>query len=97
VIEPAPEGVRLLLLVQPRASRTELAGVQGGKLKLRVAAPPVDDAANLELLRFLARSLGVPRSCLTITRGEKGRHKTVLVRGLSVAAAQRHLGLPEAL
>lgn len=97
MIEPAPEGVRLLLHVQPRASRTGLVGVQAGKIKLRVAAPPVDGAANLELLRFLARSLGVPRSRLTIVRGEKGRHKTVLVHGLTVAAAQRQLGLSEGL
>lgn len=93
-VEPAPGGVRLTLYVQPRASRTELAGIHGGALKLRIAAPPVDGAANLELLRFLAELLGVPRSRLALVAGSGARRKLVLVQGVSVGLAERKLGFP---
>jgi uncharacterized protein (TIGR00251 family) len=93
-VEPVSGGVRLALHVQPRASRTELAGMHGGALKLRLAAPPVDGAANLELLRFLAELLGVPRSRLVLRSGAAARRKQVLVQGISVGFAERRLGLP---
>jgi len=93
-VEPAAGGVRLLLHVQPRASRTQLAGLHGGALKLRVAAPPVDGAANLELLRFLADLLEVPRSRVELLGGSGARRKLVQVRGVSVGFAERKLGLP---
>ena len=92
-LEPVPGGVRLTLHVQPRATRTELAGLHGDALKLRVAAPPVDGAANLELIRFLARRLGIARSALELTAGQASRRKTVLVLGVSVESVERKLGL----
>ena len=92
-VEPAPEGVRLTLHVQPRASRTELMGLHGDALKIRLAAPPVDGAANLELVRFLAKLLGVARSSVELTAGTGARRKTVLVRHLTVQAVERKLGL----
>ena len=95
-VEPVPGGVRLVLHIQPRASRTELAGLHGGALKLRVAAPPVAGAANLELLRFLAELLGVSRSRLELKAGSGARRKLVLVEGVSVQFAERKLGLPAA-
>ena len=87
-------GVRLLLHVQPRASRTELAGRFGDALKIRIAAPPVDGAANEELVRFLAETLGVRSGAVEIISGETGRRKTVEVRGVTVEAAASRLGLP---
>jgi hypothetical protein len=63
-------------------------GVVEGRLRVRVAAPPVEGAANEELVRFLSRSLGVPRSAVSVTAGAGGRRKTVLVRGVAPAAAQ---------
>ena len=87
----APGGISLLVSASPRASRTEVAGVAEGRLRVRVAAPPVEGAANAELVRFLARSLGVPQSAVTVTAGATGRRKTVLVRGVAPAAAQRLL------
>ena len=71
------------MFAAPRASRTEVIGVVEGRLRIRVAAPPVEGAANEELVRFLARSLGVPRSAVTVTAGAAGRRKTVLVRGVA--------------
>jgi uncharacterized protein (TIGR00251 family) len=79
--------------VQPRASRTELAGQHGDALKVRVAAPPVDGAANDALVRFLADVLGVARSAVSIEAGGTGRAKIVRVAGVGPADAARRLGL----
>ena len=76
--------VILALRVQPRASRNELAEPVGPELKVRVAAPPVDDAANEELLRFLARRLDCSRNQLRLVRGRTSRHKLVGLAGLDL-------------
>jgi uncharacterized protein (TIGR00251 family) len=68
-------------------------GEVGERLKVAVSGPPVDGKANAELCRFLAASTGVPRSAVTILRGESCREKTVLVRGLTPAAIREHLGV----
>ncbi|MEO8140519.1 MAG: DUF167 family protein [Gemmatimonadota bacterium] len=78
-------GVRIAIQVQPRASRTELAGLHGAAIRIRLAAPPVDGAANAALIRFLAETLGVSRAAITITSGQSGRRKSVLVTGLGLA------------
>ncbi len=85
-------GSRILLHVQPKASRTELAGRHGDALKLRVAAPPVDGAANEEVIRFLADRLGIPRHQLRIVSGLSSRRKTVAVDALLPAEVERSLG-----
>jgi hypothetical protein len=77
--------------VQPRASSTAVAGRHGDALKIRLAAPPVDGAANDALIRFLADRLGVARSAVTIAHGQSGRRKTVLVAGLGTAEATARL------
>ncbi len=92
-VESTPGGVRLTLHVQPRASRTGLAGLHGDAIKVRLAAPPVDGAANAELVRFLAGLLGVARSAVEIVSGETGRRKVVVVQGVAVADAGARLGL----
>ena len=79
--------------VQPRASRTELAGTHGDALKVRLTAPPVDGAANEALIRFLADRLDVPRAAVRLEAGAAGRWKLVAVEGLDVQAAARRLGL----
>ena len=74
-------GITLALHVQPNAKLTAFAGRHGDALKVRVAAAPIDDRANEALLGFLARSLGVPRSALTIAQGKTSRRKIVAVAG----------------
>ncbi len=74
-------GWLLDLLVQPRAARTELAGLHDGRLKLRLTAPPVDGAANAALVNFLAECLDLPRSALNVASGGTGRRKTVRISG----------------
>ncbi|NOY43928.1 MAG: YggU family protein [Deltaproteobacteria bacterium] len=89
-----PGGVEIDLWVQPRASKTSVVGPQGDAIKVRVAAPPVDGKANAELVRFLAKRLGVPRSAVEVVRGETGRRKTVRIAGLTPAEARTRLGAP---
>lgn len=79
--------------MQPRASRTELAGRHGDSLKVRVAAPPVDGAANEALVRFLADRLEVSRSAVRLEAGATGRTKVLAVAGIGLEAATRRLEL----
>lgn len=87
-----PGGISLEVLVQPRASRTRVLGVHDGRLKIALAAPPVDGEANQALVEFLAGALGVRRAEVTLLRGETGRRKTVRVAGAGAEAALRLLG-----
>ena len=80
-------GVELLLHIQPRAGRTDVVGVHGDALKIRLAAPPVDGEANEELIRFLAKTLGVPKSAVTLLSGATGRRKRVRVEGVTAEDA----------
>jgi uncharacterized protein (TIGR00251 family) len=84
-------GVVLELLIQPRASRTRVVGEHDGRLKVQLAAPPVDGEANDALVEFLAGALGVRKADVTIARGETGRRKTVRVAGASAAVVARAL------
>ena len=93
MIQATPTGVRLRLRVQPRASRTEITGVHGGALRVRIAAPPVDGAANEALIRFLAERLGLPRSAVRLVAGETSRTKVVEVDGLGARELPARLGL----
>ena len=90
---PVSGGCLIRLHIQPRASRTEVAGLHGDALKLRIAAPPVDGEANDAVIRFLAERLGVPRSAVTLERGTSSRAKTVRVAGVDAEVAAVHLGV----
>ncbi len=83
----------LRVKVQPRAARTALAGLLGRELKVRVAAPPVDEAANEELLRFLAKTLDLPRAAVQLVHGRTCGHKVLAIVGVPAAEAARRLGL----
>jgi uncharacterized protein len=93
VIERTATGVRIRLHVQPRASRSELAGRHGDAIKVRLTAPPVEGAANEALLQFLAVRLQVPRSTLSLVSGGSGRSKVVAVDSIGPEEASRRLGL----
>jgi hypothetical protein len=91
-LSSTPDVVRLRIRAQPRASRTETAGEYGGALKIRLAAPPVDGGANRELVRFLAKALGVPKSAVTVVSGESSRNKVVEIEGADPAFVLKVLG-----
>ncbi len=86
-----PGGVELLVWAQPRASRTRVAGEHGGRLKIQLAAPPVDGEANDALLSFLAEHLGLRRSQVTLLDGASGRNKRVRLEGVDTRVASRLL------
>ena len=81
--------VRFDVRVQPRASRSEVVGVHGGALKVRLQAPPVDGAANDALIALLAESLGVARGRIRIVAGAASRAKVVEVEGVEAARVER--------
>ncbi|HEX7126808.1 MAG TPA: DUF167 domain-containing protein [Thermodesulfobacteriota bacterium] len=77
--------------VQPRASRTELAGWREGRLRVRLQAPPVEGAANEALVAFLARRLDLPKRQVIIVGGAAARRKRLRVEGLDRAAVEARL------
>ncbi len=86
-IRETDHGVTLAIRVQPRASRDEIiADADANQLKVRITAPPVDSAANKALLKFIAKSLGLPPRTVTIIRGDKNRSKTLLITGTETSS-----------
>jgi len=76
------QGFVLRLTAAPGARRTEVVGLQGDRLKVRLAAPPEKGAANRELIAFLARQLKIPKGAIKLTLGAQSRSKVVEVLGL---------------
>ncbi len=77
---PTSQGYILRLLVVPGASRTEVVGLHGDRLRVRVAAAPEKGAANKKLLEFLAKVLGVPKKAVRLTAGAQSREKVVAIQ-----------------
>ncbi|MGC3997423.1 MAG: DUF167 family protein [Anaeromyxobacter sp.] len=92
-VRDAPGGAVLEVLVQPRASRTAVVGEHDGRLKVALAAPPVDGEANAALIAFLAGALSVRKAAVEIQRGETGRRKTVRTAGVTAAQVLAALGV----
>lgn len=86
-------GATISIQAQPRASRTEVVSEHDGWLKVRVAASPVDGAANTEIINWLSKQLKVPKADIEFLSGERGRRKVALIHGLSVAEIRQALGL----
>ena len=83
--------MRFDVRAKPRARRTEILGVKDGALHVAVAAPPVEGEANAELIRGLAKALGVPARHVAVLAGQSGKRKIVEVRGIDAAAARERL------
>jgi uncharacterized protein (TIGR00251 family) len=94
VIRQAGDGIEIDVRVVPRARKTEHSGTRSGALLVRLAAPPVEGAANEALIAFLAELLGVPRRNVSIVSGERGRAKRVRITGVTVADATALLSPP---
>jgi uncharacterized protein (TIGR00251 family) len=91
IAQDTEDGAVLSVHVQPNASRTECAGLHGDALKIRIAAPPVDGAANDELTRFVAARCAVPRANVVIRSGAEGRRKRLLIKGVTAESAMARL------
>jgi len=85
--------ITLTLHIQPGAKKTEVAGLYGDALKIRLAAPPVDGKANAALIGFVAERLGLAKSAVTLKSGQTSRRKVLEVSAAPADAAQRLLGV----
>jgi len=85
--------VRLEVYVQPRASKTELAGTHDGVIKIRIAAPAVENAANRALVDFVAQQLGVAKRCVRVVSGDASRRKVLNIEGVTAEMIAEKLGL----
>jgi uncharacterized protein len=92
-IQEVAGGTSIRLKVLPRASHTEVAGIRGDLVCIRVAAAPVDGAANRELLRYLAERLAVPKSAVHLVSGQTSRTKLVMVSDVSLDYVRSRLAL----
>lgn len=91
-LREAGAAITLTLHVQPGAKRTEVAGVHGDALKIRLAAPPIDGRANAALLDFVAQRLDLARSAVELKSGQTSRRKVLLVAGAPADTVRRLLG-----
>jgi uncharacterized protein (TIGR00251 family) len=90
-IEQSDDDVLLAVKAVPGASRDQIAGVLGERLKIRIAAPPEGGKANKAISQLLAKTLGVPRNRVTIDSGRTGPEKTVRITNTTVAHVRRAL------
>ena len=91
IVQASKNGAILTVHVQPNASHTACVGIHGNALKIRIAAPPVDGAANKELIRFLASELALPTTAVRIESGAGGRQKRVRLCGMSAEQVMARL------
>jgi hypothetical protein len=89
MILPSPDGVLIDVRVIPRARKSAIAGTRDDALLVRLNAPPVDGAANAELIRLLATTFGVPKRDVAIVSGEHSRDKRVRISGRTAADVER--------
>ena len=92
-LRETPEGVSLAVKVIPRAGVTRVAGIRQGRLLIRLAAAPVDGAANDALIAFLCGILNVPARNITVVAGLHSRNKLVAIAGITVARASAVISL----
>ena len=93
-ISESGDGVTFSLHVQPKACRNEICGLSGNELKVRLTSPPVEGAANKLCQEFFAKLLHVAKSNVRIIAGEKSRHKTMTIRGVTKEAVLALLKKP---
>ena len=92
IIDAAADGsICINVRVIARARKTELAGTREDALVVRLKAPPVDGAANEELVSFIASLLDVPRTAITILSGTRSRHKRLRIAHIDVPTAEARL------
>lgn len=95
-ITPSKDGVVIQIHATPRASRSQVQGLHGDALKVRLQAPPVDGKANEALIDFIAGKFGIPSRRVVLVSGQTGRQKRIAVQGMTPDQAIQALlpGLP---
>jgi uncharacterized protein (TIGR00251 family) len=91
LLTPTATGVLLTVRVTPRAGRTAIAGVRDDVLLVKLAAAPVEGAANESLVELLAKAFGLPKRAVRVVSGERSRNKRVELTGVSQEVAERRV------
>jgi uncharacterized protein (TIGR00251 family) len=91
--DAAARTLRVSIYVQPNARTTDVAGLHGAELKVRIAAPAVDNKANIAVTTFFAQLLAVPPSSVSVRRGAASRRKTLEIRNAGAELEARALAL----
>jgi len=91
-VKVSEDSIEFKVRVIPRASRTEIVGLIEGALKVRLKAPPVDGAANEELVKFLSKKLGVSKGSVEIVAGQTSKTKRLRVVGVTAADLENIIG-----
>jgi len=86
-------GLSFAVRVVPRASRSEITGEQSGALRVRIAAAPVEGAANQELIKLLAKTFKLPQKAVEIVSGTASKNKIVRIQGADAARLQQLVSL----
>jgi hypothetical protein len=92
MITATATGVMVAVRVIPRAAKPGIAGTRDGALLVRLSAPPVEGAANAELIKVIAEAAGVPRRSVSIVAGDRNRSKRVAIAGITPQEARRAFG-----
>ena len=91
-LPPKGEGkISLTVHIQPNASKNEVLGMVNEMVKIKITAPPIDNKANKECLKFLSKILHIPKSKLHILKGQKTRSKIIQISGMSRDLCQQQL------
>ena len=83
ILRVIDDGVELSVIVVPRSSRCEIAGIHNNALRIKLTNPPVDNEANVQCCDFIAKQLGIAKRQILIIRGKTARKKTVRIEGVT--------------
>lgn len=90
-IKESPDGIIFKAFIQPRSSKNVIAGLHGDALKIRITAPPVNDAANKMCVKFLSKTLRIPKSSIEIISGHTSRTKQILLHHKNAKVSKKRL------
>ena len=83
-IKPCKNGIQFSAAIQPRSSKNQVCGLHGESLKIRLTSPPVDGEANKMCVKFMAKTLDVSPSQVTIVSGQTGRNKIIRIEDMEI-------------
>jgi uncharacterized protein len=90
-VQEEDAAIRIRVRLKPRAAKNRILGIKNGNLEVSVTAPPIEGAANDELVRTLASALGLPRSAVSLVSGRTSRNKVVRLAGMSQVELEARL------
>ena len=91
ILRVIDDGIELSVIVVPRSSRCEIAGIHNNALRIKLTSPPVDNEANVQCCSFIAKQLGIAKRQVLIIRGNTARKKVVKIAGLTESEVWRKM------